>query len=288
MAQQFDVSWKILFRYSHGIVAQDVFGGEVEEWLNVELPAVANPRVDLLVRRQNGRLRHVEIQTRNQEDLVIRQLGYYSGFWNRLGEHVEQVLVYAGRAALTMPGHLETPSLRYQFRILNLREMDGEPLLASDDWGDNVIALLTKADREKVIQAVEAQIRRLEGQEQADALQTFVILSGILGIEEQISRRLEADMIDLMENKVLGPMIRKGLQQGLEQGLEQGLREGREEGRAEGLRRGMQTMLRDTLDLRFGRLPVGAIQRLEDASVEQLRDWNRRAAEASSLQELLG
>jgi hypothetical protein len=82
--------------------------------------------------------------------------------------------------------------------------MDGLPLLESDDWGDNVLALLAQSDKEKVVSAVERQLRRLEGQEQVDAAHTFVILSGTIGMEGLIAQRLENDMIDLMENKVLG------------------------------------------------------------------------------------
>ena len=59
----------------------------------------------------------------------------------------------------------ETPSMRFEFRILDLKTWDGEPLLASEDWGDNVLALLTPVEQERVLQRVEEQIHKLNGEE---------------------------------------------------------------------------------------------------------------------------
>jgi hypothetical protein len=36
MAQDYDVSVKLLFHHSRGLVAQKLFGGPVVEWVNVE------------------------------------------------------------------------------------------------------------------------------------------------------------------------------------------------------------------------------------------------------------
>ena len=55
--------------------------------------------------------------------------------------------------------------MRFEFRILDLKTWDGEPLLASEDWGDNVLALLTPVEQERVLQRVEEQIHKLNGEE---------------------------------------------------------------------------------------------------------------------------
>jgi hypothetical protein len=54
MAQDFDVSLKLMFRRSKGVVSRNLFGGPVAEWLNVELPKIQNPRLDLLARGRDG------------------------------------------------------------------------------------------------------------------------------------------------------------------------------------------------------------------------------------------
>jgi hypothetical protein len=87
MAQQYDVSLKLLFRHSKGLMARRLFGGRVTEWINIEQPKVTNIRVDLLARMQDGSLRHVEAQARNEKEMARRQAEYYLGLHRLLGEH---------------------------------------------------------------------------------------------------------------------------------------------------------------------------------------------------------
>lgn len=268
MAQRFDVSLKTLFRYSHGVVSRMLFGGRVKEWLNVEQPKVRNVRVDMLARLADGSIRHVDLQTGNDSKMPQRMAEYYMGFWRLLGKHVEQVVLYAGRERLTMKSEFRTPCMRHKYRIFNLRKMDGEELLASRDWGDNALALLTKADRERVFQVVARRLRKLKGDEQADAARTFVLLSGILGIEEEVGRRLrEDDMIDMMQNKILGPALRVGLAQGRQEALAETV--------AAQARR------------RFGRLPARVRAQIRAADEATLRKWSLAVLDAPTLQDML-
>ena len=72
MAQDQDVSLKLLFRHSRGRVAKRLFGSRVVEWLNVEQPKVNNLRVDMLARMDDGTLRHVEFASKNDPDMGFR------------------------------------------------------------------------------------------------------------------------------------------------------------------------------------------------------------------------
>jgi len=162
MAQSFDVTFKLLFRNSRGVLSKLLFG-EVVDWPNVELPEVRYPRIDLLARCADGTLRHVEIQLRNESNFDFRMLEYYLGIRRVTGEHLHQTLLYIGRQPLRIKGIFESPSTRHEYSILNLREMDGTELLSSEDWADNEWALLTKTDPEKVIRVVFDKIRGLSG-----------------------------------------------------------------------------------------------------------------------------
>lgn len=256
MAQQFDVSLKLLFHHSKGLVARRLFGGPVVEWVNVEQPKVTNLRADLLARLEDGSLRHVEVQAKNEPEMGRRQAEYYMGFHRLLREHVEQIVLYIGREPLRMRPVFETPTMRYEFQLLDMRDFDGEPLLASDDWGDNLLALLTSVEQERVLLRVEQQIRRLKGEEQETAAGLFVVLSGILGLEETVVRRL--NMIDIMENKVLGPAILKG----------------------------EATMLARLLEKRFGELPEWITEKLANAKEAELIVWGERLMSGQTLVEI--
>ena len=78
-------------------------------------------------------------------------------------------------------------------------------------------------------------------------------------------------MIDLLENKVLGPAIRQGLEQG------------RVEGRMEGMAHLLESLLRK----RFGPLPSWAKSRIQSASVQTIEAWSLRLDEVASLDQLL-
>jgi predicted transposase YdaD len=281
MAQSYDVTFKLLFRKSRGLMSKLLFG-DVVEWPNVELPEVRNPRVDLLAKCADGSYRHVELQLRNEAQLSFRMLDYYVGIRRVLGVHPQQILLYAGRQPLPNPGVFQSPSTRHEFTVINLCEMDGEDLLASDDWADNEWALLTKSDPEKVMRVVLEKLRLLSGEEQEIATTSFVILSGIIGMEEEVERRLNTAMIDIMENKVLGPAIRKGLEQGRQLGRQEGREEGREEGRA--LER--RELLRDLLEDRFGKLPAWAETKIAAAAPETLKSWSLQVHRVDSLADL--
>ncbi len=256
MAQDYDVSLKLLFHHSRGLVAQRLFGGPVVEWVDIEQPKVTNIRVDLLARLAGGSLRHVELQKKNEADIGRRQAEYYVGFHRLLNEHVEQILLYVGREPLRMSPVWETPSMRHEFVILDIRDFDGEPLVASEDWGDNILALLTRVDQERVLQRVEAQLRKLKGEEQETAARLLVIVSGIIGLEQAVVERLH--MIDIMENKVLGPAILKG----------------------------EAKMLKMMIEERFGPLPAETAVTIDGASQDEMLLWGKRLLKAASLAEV--
>jgi len=90
----------------------------------------------------------------------------------------------------------------------------------------------------------------------------------------EITRRIQNEMIDVMENEVLGPAIRQGLEQG------------RQEGRVEGRSEGMALLLETQLEKRFGSLPPMLKERLFAAPPAALATWSLRILDASSLEEV--
>jgi hypothetical protein len=168
----------------------------------------------------------------------------------------------------------------FRFEVVNLREFDAEPLLASPDWADNALALLARGEREKALVTVVARLRALRLEDQTWAASTLLLLSGILGIEQTVNERLkEVGMINVMENKVLGPM--------LQQQFEQAERKGRSEGLQQGLLEGTVNLLQEQLTEKFGSLPGWAVQRLHAASAEELHAWAKRVLRSTTLEDTL-
>jgi hypothetical protein len=145
-------------------------------------------------------------------------------------------------------------------------------LLASDDWADVALAMLAKGDPAKALEVAVGRLREMGQEDRAWASGTLLLLSGILGIEDAVGARLkEVGMINVLENKVLGPMIL----------------EAEEKGRSEGRQEGVHELLVDLLTGKFGELPEWAEARLRAASQEELRAWAKRALRANTLEETL-
>lgn len=121
-----------------------------------------------------------------------------------------------------------------------------------------------------------SRLGTMGSEERAWASGTLLFLSGILGIEETVNERMkEAGMIDLMENKVVGPLILEAE------------RKGRSEGRSEGMQVGMYGLLLEQLTEKFGAVPEWALERLQAASAEELHTWAKRILRCTTLDETL-
>ena len=240
----------------------------------MELPKVQNPRVDLLARRGDDVLCHLELESKNTPDIGRRVTEYYLGLHRLLDEHVEMVVLYVGKRPLAMSPIFSTPSLTFTFRLIDIREFDGEPLIQSKDLGDNMLAMLTKADQEIVLRKVEAGLKKLPPGKREEAALRFVVISGLRGLEKTVARRFS--MIDLMENKVIGPAIRLGE------------RRGQQRGEQLGEHRGKVKILLTLLKQRFGQLPAGTTELIEQASERKLLSISKRILTAKSLDAVLG
>lgn len=273
MAHRYDVSLKTLFqREGDGIMRRLLFGGRVTEYLATEQPQVLNHRADMVVRTEDGALHQVEFQTSNEAGFAVRMLEYYAYLVRVHKQHVVQTVLYLGAEPLRLESAYTSPSMEYRFEIVNLREYDADSLLASQDWADNALALLAKGAPEKALTAVLTRLRTMRSEDQDWAAGTLLLLSGILGIEDLVGDRLkEAGMINLMENKILGPLI--------QQQFELGEQKGRSEGR--------QDLLQELLMEKFGSLPAWALQRLQAASAEELHSWAKRVLHSATLEETL-
>ena len=118
------------------------------ELLETEKQRIEDRRADLVARvKDTGSderyLLHIEIQNSNDRQMPLRMMRYYtdirlSGF----GETLRQYLIYIGKERLTMPDGIDEADLRYQYRILDMRQIDCDALLQQDSPDALVLAIL--------------------------------------------------------------------------------------------------------------------------------------------------
>ncbi len=120
-------------------------------------------------------------------------------------------------------------------------------------------------------------------------MRILTVLAGLRKLEDVVLEEAThmPVIIDIMQNRVLGPAIRKALKQGRKQGREEGVKEGREEGRQEGVKDGELNLLTRQLEKRFGPLPPWAKRSLAAKSGSELEELSVTIDEATSLKNLL-
>ena len=282
--QEYDAALKLLFRRAAPRAIQLLSGTSIVQWLDVELPKTQNLRMDLLGEDPNGKLHHFEVQSQNDGGINLRMGEYKLGTKRLTVRFASQFVLYVGEAPMNMPTELkdEDGDFLARYRLIDIRELDGEALRASEDLGDNMIAILTRLrDHRVAIRDIVAKIAGLPESERHVTLQQLVVLAGLRRLAQTVNEEVQKMplIIDLMENDLLGPAIRKGIEEGLAQGLEKG----REEGRAAG----EQLLLRRLIEKRFGPLPDWAGAKLASLSVAEIEPLAERMFDAASLDSLL-
>lgn len=185
---EYDKLLKHLFQFSAQSVIGLLTGVEIREWINVELPDIRLPRVDLLGRLpppHEPELLHIEFQSQNEMLMPVRMGKYYLTVFELYGVFPRQLLVYLGNAPLRMNDRLAAPRMSFGYDIVDIRDLDGDRLLNSSQVGDNMVALLTRLrDHQAAIRQIVAKVRLLEGEERLRALQQLLLIAGLRGLEE--------------------------------------------------------------------------------------------------------
>ena len=149
--------------------------------------------------------------------------------------------------------------------MVDIRELDGERLLASNQREDNVIAILARLGNQRhAVRRILDRIALANPEERGPAFAELMLLAGLRKLGKVI--RQEASQMpildDIMDHDVLGREFRRGLEKG---------REG--------------VILRQS-EKRFGPLPQWARERIESMTSTEVEEVALRLFDARSLEEL--
>jgi len=266
---EYDVALKNILTRPGSSVLNQLTGASSLKWLNVEAPKVNNRRVDLLGELPDRSLVHIELQSRNEKDFPLRMAEYLFGIGRQYGRLPRQVVLYVGEAPLRMKDHVEGPDVLVRFHLVDIRDLDGEELLASANVGDNVLAVLTRlSEQPNAVRRILDRIAAGQPEERDEAFAELLILAKLRQLSSQVKRETREMPIleDIMDHDVIGPAIRKGL------------RQGRVEGQVE--------MLLSLIEKRFGRVPPAVSDRIATLKPAQLKRVGLRLLDAQRIEDL--
>jgi hypothetical protein len=195
----------------------------------------------------------------------MRMAEYLFGIGLRYGRLPRQVALYVGEAPLRMKDRVEIPDVSVRFHLVDIRDLDGEKLLASAHVGDNVLAVLTRlSEQPKVVRRILERIAAGSPKERDRALAELLILAKLRRLSSEVTRETRKMPIleDIMDHDVIGPAIRKG----------------RVEGQVE--------LLLSLIQKRFGRVPPAVSQRIAALKPVQLKRVGLRLLDAQRIEDL--
>jgi hypothetical protein len=241
-------------------------GVPVVEFLNVELPAVQERRLDLVLLLADETLLHIELQSSNDRDMGLRMLEYYALLWRRYRKPVRQVVLYVGTARMRMARTFSTDAVRFVYGLRDVREWRAEELLASPLFGDQVLAILGGTeDPRAIVQGVLERIVEMAPERRERALRYVLNLAGlrkfVIILEQEVERM--AVTVDWSQYAAVREIARESEARGVKQALHL------------------------LLEQRFGALPQWAVRKIEEASKERMMEWLGKASSAATLTDLI-
>jgi hypothetical protein len=274
---EYDIALKSVLRRLSGNVLAELTGFAIARWHNVELPEVRSYRVDMLGETADGKLVHIELQSTNDPHMAFRMAEYSLAIYRAFHRMPEQVVLYFGELPMRMDTRFSGPHSHFDCRMADIRQLDGDRLLASERLEDNVIAILMRlADRRSAVRLILRRIAVGETGKRDVALAELMILAGLrkLGtiVEQEVAEMPILD--DIMNHDSLGPKLRRAIELG------------RNEGLVEGYRREQAVIFRQ-IEKRFGPVPASLRDRLEALSPDETEQVALRLLDAKSPEDLL-
>jgi hypothetical protein len=172
-----------------------------------------------------------------------------------------------------MPGEIEGPDYYLRFHIVDIRDLDGERLLASPLVGDNVSAILTRlGEQAGVVRRVVEKIANGPLEQRGEALTELAILSSLRKLTDEVKQEAK-DMLseqDILNNAIFGPPYRQGLAQG----------------KAMGRIDALVDLVLDLIGERFGKVTAKTRKRVAVMEPDQLRRAVRKVHQAGTIDDV--
>ncbi len=164
-----------------------------------------------------------------------------------------------------MKDRIKGPDVSVRFHLVDIRDLDGERLLASADIGDNVLAILTRlSEQPKAVRRILERIGAGQPEERDTALAELLILARLRRLSDEVIKEAGKMALsqEIMHNEVFAPLLRQG----------------RAEGQLE--------MLLGMAEKRFGKIPPAVAQRIAALKPAQLKRAGLRLLDAQRIEDL--
>jgi hypothetical protein len=275
---RYDISLKaVLKRGNSRVLGALGIPGEYRE-LSPEFPSLGRRTADFLAvvkqPRKRPLLAHVELQTGPDSTMRDRMLRYsadiriWAGSQDDLkGLSVHQTVLYVGTKKWKPRGPIDERDLWFKPDFVDARDIDPQPLLASENLGDATFAVLCRdGKRPGVVKKVLERIAAAPAADRPDGIAMLSVFSDLRHIGPYVQAEMEkmGISVDLEDSTLVRPAIDRA----------------RRETTVELIVRSLRTKFAD-------QVPTDLQQQLEKLATEELQEAFDRSTTATSVDDVL-
>jgi predicted transposase YdaD len=233
--QDFDIVLKDLFVEIFLPFISKILGIKMENIVQIDttIKRTQERRIDFACKVLEGdeHIIQIEFQTQNDRKMHYRMLNYYETLSSIEGLPVNQLLIYVGKDKLTMRNNIEHPSLKFNYKIIDISSIDYHQLVQSNFPEAIIVAILSDFQQDSPEDVIATILKNLRNcvNENARLQRYFTsleILSELRNLDSETVKQIR-DMpitgIDIRKTYFYQEVARLSREDGLSEGLSQGL-----------------------------------------------------------------
>ena len=259
---KYDAVMKDLFQKDHPSLLDQLTGGvKIKAFLNVDLAKVLERRADLVVLLEDETILDIEFQSTNDKDMAYRAGIYCVLLGHKYRCRVRQVVLYTGQAKMRMTGGMDLGETKIAYRLIDIRMLESEALMARGRPGDLALAILANGGPERVAEIIR-RANDLKGPERHRVPAQLVLLCGLRQLAGRLTMELKilGATVDIANSEILRDLMRDG----------------------------HVSIIRISLETKFGKLPKWLDERLGHAKLSDAGRWAKKVITAETLEGVLG
>jgi hypothetical protein len=210
---------------------------------------------------QDRTILHIEFQSTNDRDMAYRAGIYCILLGHRYRCRVRQVVLYTGHPRMRMPDGADLGQTKIAYRLIDIRTLRSEALIASGRPGDLALAMLANGGPERLAEIIR-RTTELRAPERQRVLAQLVLLCGLRRLTGKLTMEVKTmgATIDIAKNPILRDLIRDG----------------------------QASIIRVQLETKFGKVPKWVDERLGHAKLSDVDRWAKKLLTAETLEGVLG
>ncbi|MBF0338850.1 MAG: hypothetical protein HQL05_13600 [Nitrospirae bacterium] len=274
MHQKYDIALKDIIKDIPRQFLKILTGYDSWQFIDVQFPDIQTRQPDIVIKTSDGTMIHIEIQSTN-DSTMLKRMYLYSGFiYNQYDVLPIQIVLYIGKKPLNMLSSIEFGTIKYAYRLVDIRTIDGNQLFIGNNPDDSLLAILCKTDDvDGTIKKILDMFYPMPYKERKNYVIKLLYLSELVNLYKKVKAEVMnmPITIDIEDSEVFRDVFMKGNL------------EGRLEGELKGELKGIEGML----DIKYGYEGLGLMDMVRTIdAIDKLDAFSKLIRKSTSVTEL--